>query len=270
MLHYKNESDLKIGYREVIGKGQQMNFLRLSILQLNEDFREYSGQTGEEECAIVPLYGNVKVTCGSNEVGVVGGRDSVFSKPADLAYIPTHSRYSVAISDNSQSAKLLVCRTVAERHFDPFIVRGSEAEVVQRGRGQWTRIVRNILVDKYEGKVDRLILGETINSPGQWSGYPPHRHVYDNPPYELPFEEIYYYEFQPKDGFGVQVHYGSKYGEDRGYLIRSGDAFAIPDGYHPVVAAGGYSLYYLWFMAGPKGRKLLPYLDPDHTAVEKL
>ena len=66
----------------------------------------------------------------------------------------------------------------------------------------------------------------------------------------------------------MQVHYKSKYEEDRGYLIRSGDAFAIPDGYHPVVVAGGYRMYYLWFMAGPSGRKLKPYIDPEFSWVE--
>ena len=44
-------------------------------------------------------------------------------------------------------------------------------------------------------------------------------------------------------------------------IVRDGDVIVIPSGYHPVVAAPGYALYYLWVMAG-EGRALAPYLDP--------
>jgi 5-deoxy-glucuronate isomerase len=33
------------------------------------------------------------------------------------------------------------------------------------------------------------------------------------------------------------------------------------------VAAPGYSLYYLWVMAGD-GRKMIPYFDPAHAWVQ--
>ena len=36
--------------------------------------------------------------------------------------------------------------------------------------------------------------------------------------------------------------------------------------YHPVVAAPGYALYYLWIMAGD-GRQMIPHLDPAHAWV---
>ncbi|MBI3747565.1 MAG: 5-deoxy-glucuronate isomerase, partial [Chloroflexi bacterium] len=48
--------------------------------------------------------------------------------------------------------------------------------------------------------------------------------------------------------------------------IHDGDAVVIRSGYHPVVAAPGYSLYYLWAMAGD-GRRMIPYLDPVHAHV---
>ena len=35
----------------------------------------------------------------------------------------------------------------------------------------------------------------------------------------------------------------------------------------PVVAAPGYTLYYLWVMAG-QGRALAPYLDPWHAWIQ--
>jgi 5-deoxy-glucuronate isomerase len=53
---------------------------------------------------------------------------------------------------------------------------------------------------------------------------------------------------------------------ERAQVVHDGDVVAIPSGYHPVVAAPGYALYYLWVMAG-EGRELAPYLDPQHSWV---
>lgn len=267
MLQYINNEE-KAGYKEILGKEQHLNFLRLSILQLTPDFKEYAAESLDEEIAIVPINGEVTVWANSKELGTIGRRGDVFSETAEIAYISTNTKYNIHLNESQKSSKVLLCRTKAERHFPPFIINKTDYGTEKRGKGQWNRTVRNILVDNVEGKVDRLVLGETINDPGQWSGYPPHRHVNDNYPEELPFEEVYFYDFDPKGGFGIQVLYGSKYVEDRGFIIKSGDAFAIPDGFHPVVGAGGYKVYYLWFMAGPKGRKLKPFLDPKYKWVE--
>lgn len=267
MFQYTN-NEKKTGYEDIFGKEQHLNFLRLSILRLNVNFKEYIGDTGDEEIAVVPMNGEITVWADSEGLGTIGRRADVFSESAELIYLPTRTKYTIRINEHIKSSKVLLCRTKAERHFSPFVLKKGDYETVQRGQGQWNRTVRNILVENVEGRVDHLILGETINNTGQWSGYPPHRHVKDNYPEELPFEEIYFYDFDPKGGFGIQALYGSQYTEDRGYIIRSGDAFAIPDGFHPIVGAGGYRVYYLWFMAGPKGRRLAPYVDPAYANVE--
>ncbi len=268
MLLYKGSRENFTGYKEIFGTPQHLNFLTLSILYLDRSYNNYEGKLNGEEAAIIPLFGTISVKINSNYTAEVGKRDSVFSFPADVVYVPTFSKYSVRLSEKSSASKILICKAVSEKHFSPFVIYGEDAEVIRRGKNQWNRTIRNIMVDNVDGKVDRLILGETINDPGQWSGYPPHRHAENRPPDELPFEEIYYYEFSPKEGFGIQVHYSSNFAEDRGYIIESGDAFAIPDGYHPVVAAGGYSLYYLWCMAGSHGRRLMPFIDPRYKDVE--
>jgi len=45
--------------------------------------------------------------------------------------------------------------------------------------------------------------------------------------------------------------------------VRDGDAVLISRGYHPVAAAPGYSLYYLWVLAGEQ-RQLVVFEDPAH------
>jgi 5-deoxy-glucuronate isomerase len=42
----------------------------------------------------------------------------------------------------------------------------------------------------------------------------------------------------------------------------------IRSGYHPVAAAPGYALYYLWIMAG-EGHQPIPYFDPAHAWTEE-
>ena len=110
------------------------------------------------------------------------------------------------------------------------------------------------------------MLGETINPPGNWSSYPPHKHDRHAPPEEVALEEVYYYRFKPEGGFGVQLIYDDH--DERAQVVRDGDVVAIPSGYHPVVAAPGYSLYYLWVMAG-EGRELAPFFDPRHVWVQE-
>ena len=56
-------------------------------------------------------------------------------------------------------------------------------------------------------------------------------------------------------------------GQEEAFLVRDDDIAAIRAGFHPVVAASGYSLYYLWVMAG-EGRVMIPYLDPAHAWVQ--
>jgi 5-deoxy-glucuronate isomerase len=270
VLQYKSDHEPFRGCIDVLGKEQHLKFLSLSILQLDEDLQVYGCENKNEECAIVPISGKIKLSVDDEFLESFGGRDSVFTKPADVGYVSTNSRYKISLCDHQKNAKVLICKSVSQHHYSPFIINGTDTNVVKRGKKQWMRSVRNIMCEGFDEKVDKLVLGETINNPGQWSGYPPHRHSKNIPPMELPFEEIYYYEFKPENGFGVQVHYGSDYEEDQGYLIKTGDAFAIPDGFHPVVAGGGYKLYYLWFMAGPSGRNLMPYKDPIYQTIEKI
>jgi len=56
---------------------------------------------------------------------------------------------------------------------------------------------------------------------------------------------------------------------DEAHIIRENTAVALPFGYHPVAAAPGYRVYYLWFLSGST-RELLPNDDPDHAWVKSL
>ncbi len=146
------------------------------------------------------------------------------------------------------------------------IVTPADHRVADVGSGNWARQVRTILGPEHAA--GRLIVGETVNPPGNWSSYPPHKHDEDNPPHEVQLEEVYYFKFDPPGGFGVQLRYDGK-GDpaDEVFVVRDGDVAIIKSGYHPVVGAPGYAFYYLWVMAG-HGRRMAPALDPRHAWVQ--
>jgi 5-deoxy-glucuronate isomerase len=145
----------------------------------------------------------------------------------------------------------------------PRIIRPADQDIAERGEGNWGRTVRTILGPQHAA--GRLLVGETINPAGNWSSYPPHKHDTHEPPREVKLEEVYYFDFDPPEGFGVQIRYDGS--SEECFTVRRGDAAAIKAGYHPVVAAPGYQLYYLWLMAG-EGRQMIPYLDPRHAWVQ--
>jgi hypothetical protein len=87
-------------------------------------------------------------------------------------------------------------------------------------------------------------IGETINPSGNWFSSPPHKHDTNRPPIEGKFKEIYFYKVFPEQGFGIQRIYTKKH-FDESYTIENNDLILIPKGYHPVVVAPGYKLYYL-------------------------
>ncbi|MHA1379899.1 MAG: 5-deoxy-glucuronate isomerase [Candidatus Helarchaeota archaeon] len=55
---------------------------------------------------------------------------------------------------------------------------------------------------------------------------------------------------------------------DLTYTLENNDLVIIPKGYHPVVAAPGYNLYYLWVLSG-ETRTLKPNDDPTHSWIKK-
>jgi 5-deoxy-glucuronate isomerase len=250
------------GYQDIFKVDQGMlKYLALGKITLNKD-EQYTGETGNFETALVILSGTVSIACEDETWSDLGERNHVFEGKATAVYIPCQSAYQIIAQTND--VQIAVCKVKAENKYKPFVVRPGEVVANQRGKETWQREVHDIIADNGNGKVHRIILGETYNQSGHWSSYPPHKHDGEFAPEEPNLEEIYYYQINPQQGFGIQLHYTKDQSIDQAYIIRNGDSFAIDKGYHPVSAAGGYQVYYLWFMAGETGRTLRPYDDPDH------
>ncbi len=221
----------------------------------------------EGETAAVVLSGVVDAsTTDGASLGRAGGRASVFEAPGDTVYAPAGTGLRLVAAE--QPAQVAIASAAADPSDDAppaRLIGPSEQRIAEVGEGNWSRTVRTILGPEHDAQ--RLLLGETINPPGNWSSYPPHRHDRHNPPEEVNLEEVYLFRTNPAGGFGVQMRYeldGDR--AEEAFVVRDDDIAVIRTGFHPVVAASGYELYYLWVMAG-EGRVMMPYLDPAHAWV---
>ena len=156
----------------------------------------------------------------------------------------------------TQNGELVVVGAPAKRK-GPIRALASCGE--RRGRPGYERWVHNLVT--HEFPAERLLVGETLNEPGNWSSFPPHKHDRQSK-VESKLQEVYFFKLAPEDGFGFMRLYDDRR-MDTALTIRNNDLVWIPRGYHPVAAMPGYRLYYLWALAG-EGRELKWNTDPRY------
>ncbi|MBM3215259.1 5-deoxy-glucuronate isomerase [Candidatus Poribacteria bacterium] len=250
------------GYTQIVQRGDDdLRYLSFGVLSLRSG-ESIHHRTGDEEIGAILLGGKCRIDiAGKSEA--LGPRASVFDGYASAAYVPRRTDVSVtALSDT----EIAVCSAPSDTDTEPAVVHPNDVGIRHVGVGNWTRTVTDIIADNVGAQ--RLIVGETYNPPGNWSSSPPHRHDNDNAPVESDMEEVYFFRMNPSQGFGVQRIYDAGRRLDVTYTVQQNDTVSIPYGYHPVAAAPGYELYYLWMLAGDR-RKLIPYDDPQHAWVKK-
>lgn len=213
------------------------------------------------EVAIVPLEGEglLAVEGTASPTGRIERRD-VFTASPTAAYVPPGRALTVTAASPLQA--VLVSTEWPGRAADPVVVPASAVAVETVGRETWRRYVRRIFGP--DGVTARLLVGETVNPPGHWSGWPPHKHD-ESTPGESLLEEVYYFRLSPPDGYLVQLLYDRK-GWQEALLVQEEGAVAISRGYHPTVAAPGTTGYYLWALAGPE-KSYQVTIDPAFDAM---
>jgi 5-deoxy-glucuronate isomerase len=143
-------------------------------------------------------------------------------------------------------------------------VAPEEVTVEIRGGGNATRQINHMIRPSFAAH--RLLVCEVYTPSGNWSSYPPHKHDVHDPPGEVDLEEIYYYRIDRPEGYAIQRVYTSDRRLDVTLTVRDGQLVLIPEGYHPVVAAHGYNVYYLNALAG-SARSMSASDDPESAWV---
>lgn len=217
----------------------------------------------EDETLAVIMSGAVAAMIDGRPLGLAGARADPFEAPGHAVYAPPGEALELTAQDGGAVVAIATAPAGPDAPGPGRIIEPGDQEIAERGRDNFSRTVRTILGP--DDRASRLLAGETLNLPGAWSSYPPHKHDTQRPPEEVKLEEVYLFRLKPSGGFGVQMLYETD--SERAFIVRDGDVAMIPSGYHPVVAAPGYELYYVWVLAG-EGRQMALWLDPDHAWIQ--
>jgi 5-deoxy-glucuronate isomerase len=252
-----------VNVNSLIRAGEQTQFISLDLVEARPDDLLVLGP-GTERLVVI-LSGRARVVLDGQDHGVAGGRAGVFEGAGDAVYVPpAASMEMVPVVEGDTAALSLAVVAAPAGSQEPgaarVITAAAQVETVV-GRDNWSRTVRNILGPA--DQASRLIVGETVHvGTGTWSSFPPHRHDRASAD-EAKLEEVYYYRLHPDSGFAMQARYDIDGGREDLWMARDGEAAAITSGFHPLVAAPGHDLYYLWILAGEQ-RAMRVYLDPRY------
>lgn len=221
----------------------------------------FRSQTGQRELGLVLLGGICSVQSSAGDFPAVGGRSSVFDGLPHALYLPIETDFTVTAEG---SADIAFCYSRAEQSHPARRIAPADVEVEIRGGGNATRQINHII--RPGSAAHRLLVCEVYTPGGNWSSYPPHKHDVHNPPAEVDLEEIYYYRIDRPEGYAIQRVYTPDRSLDETVTVRDGELVLIPCGYHPVVAAHGYNVYYLNALAG-SAHSMAASDDPDFAWV---
>jgi 5-deoxy-glucuronate isomerase len=217
--------------------------------------------TGSNELGVVVLGGTCSVRSSAGSWMNFGRRRTVFDGVAYTLYLPLGVDFTLTAETDCEVA---LCYSRAEEKHAAQLITPAQVEIEIRGGGNATRQINHLL--KPDFPAHRLLLVEVYTPGGNWSSYPPHKHDEHNPPGEVDLEEIYYYRIDRPEGYAIQRVYTRDRRRDETLTVRSGDLVLIPEGYHPVVAAHGYNVYYLNSLAG-SAHSMAASDDPDYAWV---
>lgn len=223
----------------------------------------WSGETGQTELGIVALGGTFKASTSRGDFDRIGERPDVFSGLPWALYLPVDTKFTVTAIT---ACDLAFCYCRAEEVYPARVITPADNKVEIRGGGNATRQINHFLRPDFPAH--RLLLCEVYTPSGNWSSYPPHKHDVHNPPGEVDLEEIYYYRIDRPEGYAIQRVYTKDRRLDETLAVRDGELVLIPEGYHPVVAAHGYNVYYLNALAG-SARSMAASDDPDYAWVRQ-
>ena len=236
--------------------------------------QSWSFQSGENELSIVNLSGRYCVSSNRGRWSAIGSRKDVFEGAAHALYLPRRTEFTITAEQDGEYA---VAWVPTDEDHEPWLIKPEDVEISVRGGDNVSRQINDLLPSN--SPVHRLVLVEVYTPSGNWSSYPPHKHdihLQDDKGnlLEADLEEVYFYKIDKPDGYAYQrVYTGQtsplhKAGCPIDALVTADNncAVLVPEGYHPVVSAPGYTTYYLNVLAG-SAQTLANQDDPKYTWV---
>jgi 5-deoxy-glucuronate isomerase len=214
-------------------------------------------ETVHEEAVCVLLGGTCRADWGEG-VKSIGQRKNVFDGLPYTLYLPAHSGASFVAETMCEIAE---CRVPSDARLAPKLITPKDVLSMLRGGGNNSRQIVDVMPPEFAA--DKLMVIEVYTPGGNWSSYPPHKHDTENLPEENDLDEIYYYRISQPAGFALQHLYEGRQ-EECTLKAQDGDVVLVHSGYHTVVAAPGYDVYYLNILAGSS--RMMAVTDDRHHA----
>ncbi|MHB8073245.1 5-deoxy-glucuronate isomerase [Desulfosporosinus fructosivorans] len=252
MTRIRQEQPFAYGYNPIttMDEAEQNTMMDFGILRLAKDQVEVD--TEPKERAYLLVQGEVSFEWEGNKE--TAKRKSCFDENPWVLHVPQGVQVKIT---GLAETEICVTKTTNERSFPAKLYTADECVSEERGKGTMretsTRIVRTAF-DHSNASYSNLVVGEVIDYPGKWSSYPPHYH---------PQPEIYFYKFNPENGYGF-----CELGEEV-VKLKNNDTVKILDNVtHPQTTAPGYAMYYVWIIRHLDGNPYIsPTFVPEHLWV---
>jgi len=229
---------------------------------------QWEHHTGNCEYGFVVLAGKCRVESSKGNWPEIGRRRNVFEGMPYGLYLPPQTSFRVEALGGSLDLAYGWCRAAGQH--GPSLVTPSNVAIEIRGGGNATRQINSIFPPGFA--CERLVAVEVYTPSGNWSSYPPHKHDVHKIDesgrlVEADLEETYFYKIDRPHGYAIQRVYTRDGRLDETVIARTNEIVLVPEGYHPVGSAPGYTTYYLNFLAGT-AQSLANSDDPDHAWVK--
>ena len=263
-MNFKKSYKASNGYTPICQIGKcSLKRLEFGIIEL-EKGQKFQYDTKDKETAFIMLEGHCNVKMNDEVYENVGNRNAVFeNRKAESFYMPREQQLEILALDH---IKIAVCATPVSEKTEPQLLRADKVTLKRLGPPPFERETSFIIDGNTNAKA--LTIGEAYCTEGNWAGFPPHKHDEDNMPKECSAEEIYYFLFDPKQGFAIQCLYTADGEIDEAYRVKNDELVEFPYGYHTTVSTPGYHSYFLWLMAGDY-QGFNRSSDPEHEWIEK-
>ena len=242
-------------------------YLNMAAMRLNAG-ESFGDNTRECENALVILGGRCTITTSDGTFENIGRRPDVFGGMPHALYLSRRKAFEItALTDGFE---FVSCWVPTDEDHPTQLVTPAMCPIEIRGGGNATRQINGIIPPGFD--CQRIVCVEVYTPLGNWSSYPPHKHDVHREDargnvLEADLEEIYFYKIDKPTGYAYQRVYNDSGTIDGLMMARNHDAVLVPEGYHPVVSAHGYTTYYLNFLAG-SAQSLANTDDPAYAWVK--
>jgi 5-deoxy-glucuronate isomerase len=248
----------KPGYESIINNHKALHHITQFGILCLADNQSYEQNTGSHEAMLHLIEGSCRLFVNGRKFADLNGRSSPFQGKPTAVYLPPDTDFAV-----EGQVEIAITQSKADQNHPPRHISSDSLNPNQVGRDNWQRTVT--MIAKPDFPSQKLILGETVNPPGNWSGVPTHKHETDRPGLESLHEELYYFRVDRPGGWGIERVY-DKDDLDEILLLQDRVVTIKPRGYHTVAAAPSFTLFYTFVLAGPS-KTLLVSLDPDQAWI---